>query len=223
VKRLSGILSIEAGQTESVAFEGLDVHKISIKVDKNVSGVNVAVEKVDKPEEIPEVAGIAYDYVNITATNLTDVNVTAKVEFKVNKSWIADENISEETIKLSRYDGNWTVLPTSKIDEDNTSVYFEAETLGFSIFAISGEEEVEVAITPSPTATPAPVTTSTSKPEEEEGTPTPVPAEVPVISWSMIIVAIIAAAIVVIGIATYFLAFRRKGKGEGKEKEGGEK
>lgn len=218
VKKVSGILSIEAGQTESVTFEGLDVRTISIEVDKNVSGVNVTVEKVDKPAQIKAAPGIAYGYINITATNLTDVNVTAKIEFRVNKSWIADENVNETTIKLNRYNGNWTALPTSKINEDNASVYFEAETYGFSIFAVSGEKEKEVESVA--TATPAPVTTPTPKSEKEKGTPTPAPAELPMVPMFIIIVAIVA--IVVIGVATYFLVWRGKEKGEGKEKGGGE-
>jgi PGF-pre-PGF domain-containing protein len=217
VKKVSGILSIEAGQMESVTFEGLDVRKISIEVDKNVSGVSVMVEKVDKPTEITTAPGIVFDYINITTTNLTDVNVTAKIEFKVSKSWIADENVNETTIKLNRYDGNWTALSTSKISEDNASVYFEAEIYGFSIFAVSGEKEKEVEA--AATATPAPVTTPTPKSGEETSTPTPqaLPAKAPAGNTGLIVAIIIASAIAIICIATYFLVWKRKGEGEGKE------
>lgn len=222
VKKVSGILSIGAGQTESVTFEGLNVYKISVGVDKNVSGVSVTVETGDKPAEITTAPGIVFDYINMTATNLTDVNVTAKIEFRVNKSWIADENVNETTIKLNRYNGNWTALPTSKINEDNTSVYFEAETPGFSVFAISGEEKIEVEAV----ATPAPVTTPMPKPEEEKKTSTPtpqtIPAKAPAGNTGLIVAVIVASAIAVIGAATYFLVWRRKEKGEGKEKGGGE-
>ena len=68
------------------------MRKISIEVDKNVSDVNVTVEEVDKPEEITEAPGIAYGYINITVTNLTDMNATTKIEFKLNKSWLAGHN-----------------------------------------------------------------------------------------------------------------------------------
>jgi len=167
MKKAFEIRSIEAGKTKSVTFERLDVRKISIEVDKNVSDVNVTVEAVDKPDEITEAPGIAYGYINITVTNLMDVNATTKIEFKVNKSWLAGHNIDEATIKLNRYDGNWTALPTSKIDEDNTFVYFETKTSELSLFAISGERKVEaavVAVTPTPTSAMTPATTPTTSP-----------------------------------------------------------
>ncbi len=194
-KAVKTISSIEAGKPESVTFDGLNVHKISIEVDKNVSDVNVMIEKVEKPEEITDALGIVYAYYNITATNLTDVNVTATIEFKVNKSWMTNENVDEATIKLYRYDEGWKVLSTSKINEDDAYVYFSADTHVFSIFAISGEEKVGVAATPSPTLAPGitPSATSTQTPA-----PAIPPAQVPVISWSIILVAISISVIIVI-------------------------
>ncbi|NIA12104.1 MAG: PGF-pre-PGF domain-containing protein [Nitrospiraceae bacterium] len=168
---LSGI--IEAGKSRSVTFEGLNVRKISMEADRNISGVNVMVEEVDKPTEIPAPRGMVYDYLSITATNLTDVNVTAKVEFKVNKSRIVDENVDETTIKLNRYDGSWTALPTYKINEDNVSVYFEAETPGFSVFAISGEKKVDAEATSTIAPATTPTSTPVSVPEEPQKKPIP--------------------------------------------------
>ena len=188
------IISIEAGKTKSVTFERLNVRKISIEADKNVSDVNVTVEEVDKPEEITEAPGIAYGYVNITATNLMDVNVTTKIEFKVNKSWLAGHNIDEATIELNRYDGNWTALPTSKIDEDNASVYFEAETPGLSLFAITGEKKVEAAVvvvTPTPTSAVTPATTPVSE----------VPGFEAILATTSLLIAYL-----------YLFVFRKKGK-----------
>ncbi len=45
-----------------IGFNILYVHKISIEVDKNVSDVNVMIEKVEKPEEITDALGIVYAY-----------------------------------------------------------------------------------------------------------------------------------------------------------------
>ncbi len=61
-KAVKTISSIEAGKPESVTFDGLNMHKISIEVDKNVSDVNVMIEKVEKPEEITDALGIVYAY-----------------------------------------------------------------------------------------------------------------------------------------------------------------
>lgn len=188
-KVLKIISSIEAGKTESVTFEGLDVCKINIEVDKYVSDVKVMVEKVDKPEEITEAPGIVYSYYNITATNLTDVNVTAKIEFKVNKSWIADDNVDEVTIRLNRYDEEWKALPTSKIKDDDSYFYFSAETQGFLIFAISGTKKIGVATTPSPTETPlfAPTFTPPASATPTQ-TPSPIiPTAVIKVEWILVI------------------------------------
>ena len=171
--KASEIINIEAGKPGSATFEGLNVCKISIEADKNVSSVVVVVEKVDEPVEIAEAPGIVYDYIDITAKKLADVNLTAKIEFVVDKSWIADNNIDEATIKLNRYIGEWETLPTSKLSEDDISSYFEAETQGFSSFAIIGEEKVEA----SPMLTPRPE--ETPEPEEEAATQTPTPTPTP--------------------------------------------
>jgi len=206
------------------------VSKISIKVDKSVSWVAILVQEAEKPENIPEVFGIPYSYFNITATNLTaNVAVTAKIEFKVNKSWITENNLNETTIKLNRYDGNWTVLPTSKLSEDEVSFYFEAKTSGFSLFAISGEKKIGISPTPTPEfeETPMPVTTL----EPEEGTPALTPTSAPHAlpaknstkgrdTGLATVIAVIATSIAVVALVT-FAVFRRRIKGD-KEK-GGEK
>jgi PGF-pre-PGF domain-containing protein len=152
------IKSIEAGKVESVTFVGFDICRISIEVDAHVSDVSVMVEEVEEPGEITNAAGIVYAYYNITATNLTGVNVTAGIEFKVNRSWIADESVKEETIKLNKYEEEWNALPTTKNDADAYYVYFAAVTPGFSLFAINGGQGAEVAATPTfaPTTVPAP-------------------------------------------------------------------
>ena len=197
------ISRIEAGKPESVTFEGLGVCKISIEADKNVNDVNVIVEELEKPEEIAEAPGIVYAYYNITATNLTDVNVTTTIEFKVSKSWMAAENIEEATIRLCRYDEGWKALPTSKIDEDDTYVYFSAETHGFSIFAISGTKKEEAAVTPALT-TPAPTITPPSTaptPTSAPTTPTPTPAPapgLPPLFLILIVTAVIAGIIIIV-------------------------
>jgi clumping factor A len=68
------------------------------------------------------------------------------VGFRVEKSWIKEQNISDSLITLQRYDNGWQSLSTKKVGEDDNYVYFEAETPGYSCFAItdytgqSGEE-----------------------------------------------------------------------------------
>jgi len=212
VKVVKIISRIEAGKPESVTFEGLDVYKISIEADKNVNDVNVMVEELEKPKEIAEALGTVYAYYNITATNLTDVNVTTTIEFKVSKSWMADENIEEATIRLCRYDEGWKALPTSKIDEDDAYVYFSAETHGFSIFAISGTKKEEAAVTPALTtpATPAAtITPPATAPTPISAPTTPTPALAPGLTPLFLFLILIVTAVIVIAGIT-IIVLRRK-------------
>jgi hypothetical protein len=168
---------------------------------------------------ITNLTGVLYRYVNITATNITDADlINATVRFGVNRSWIVDESIDEDTIRLNRYnytDENWTVLPTTKINEteNNATVYFEVITPGFSLFLITGEQKIgmEVAKT-----TPAPTSTqiadekikgaSTWIPEMPAETSTPVEVQTE-ISGSFILIILIASLSVIL---TASVIFRRR-------------
>ncbi len=101
-----------------------------------------------------------------TEKNIADTTII----FTVEKSWITDNNIDETTISLYRYSGNnWDKLVTRKVTEDSNSLYFEAETPGFSPFAVTGKESRVEGIIAEPTETaektPAPT------PTEEKGMP----------------------------------------------------
>ncbi len=72
-------------------------------------------------------------------------NIT--VEFKVLKSEINESTVNRSTITLNRfYDDKWNSLNTEELEdrEDNDTIYFRAETTGFTPFAISYENFSEV-------------------------------------------------------------------------------
>lgn len=74
--------------------------------------------------------------------------------FKVEKSWIENKNIDKASITLNRYsDTKWDPLSTSLSGEDDTYLYFIAETPGFSPFVVTGktaEKEILAEIPPKP-------------------------------------------------------------------------
>jgi PGF-pre-PGF domain-containing protein len=76
--------------------------------------------------------------------------------FKVEKSWIEDNNIDQASITLNRYnDTKWDPLLTSLSGKDETYLYFIAETPGFSPFVITGkttEKEILAEIPSEPDA-----------------------------------------------------------------------
>lgn len=137
---------MEAGKEVATTFKDMDVSMIALKADKNVNDVKVEVERIERTPDIPEPSGVSYTYLEITEENTEGAKIEGKIEFKVAKSWLANNNIDETTVKLNRYDETegWKALPSIKVDEDDDFVYFEAETPGFSTFAVTGEEKVEV-------------------------------------------------------------------------------
>jgi len=123
--------------------------------------------------------GEIYKHINIWVGNGGFSNTqnigNPAVGFRVNKTWIAENEIIESTITLHRYsEDSWNSLGTRKIGEDEGFIYFEASSPGFSPFAIAAknnklviEEKEEEA--PTPTGTEQPAETETPETEESPG------------------------------------------------------
>jgi len=120
----------------------IGIHEIGIMVINPATSVYIKVTKLKgKPADVThEVSGKVYQYIEITHRNLRNNLEKATIKFHVNKSWIEENNINKSTISLYRYTTSWQKLPTTLISEDSKTVYYEAESTGFSYFAIAGEE-----------------------------------------------------------------------------------
>jgi PGF-pre-PGF domain-containing protein len=99
-----------------------------------------------------------------------------RISFKVEKTWISENNIDVSTIKLNRYNGaKWNPLITTQMSGDADYLYFEAETTGFSPFAVTGKElEGEPGgegITAEPTVAATVEKTPVPTPTEKKGMP----------------------------------------------------
>jgi len=89
-------------------------------------------------------SGEVYKYFNLWVGNsgfATEKNIENPVVcFKVEKSWLQDKKIDQNSITLNRYDEKkWSQLPVTLLKEDNKYLYFTTETPGFSFFAITGK------------------------------------------------------------------------------------
>jgi len=99
-----------------------------------------------------------YHYFKVTAENMTDSQIeNVDIEFAVKKSWISEYSIDEETITCNRLEnesveiptsGGGTIsrerltpvaLPTTRLGEDTTYIYFTSTSPGLSYFTITGE------------------------------------------------------------------------------------
>ena len=64
----------------------------------------------------------------------------AEVTFKVPIEWMEANNIDPDTIEMKRYDDGWGSLPTRKIGTNENDIFYEASTVGFSSFVITGKK-----------------------------------------------------------------------------------
>jgi PGF-pre-PGF domain-containing protein len=125
-----------------LAEKELGITQINVTIKNPALNVKISVKKLaKKPAEVTvEVVGKVYQYIRIETQNLTEENIDkAFIRFNVTKSWITDNNIHKNRVFLYRFvENEWQKLSTSLIEENEYFVY-EAQTPGFSYFAIAGE------------------------------------------------------------------------------------
>ncbi len=97
---------------------------------------------------VPELPfGRTYKFINIwvggKVEGLPSSLENGSIGFKVEKSWIKNNNVNESLVTLQRYNKSWEQLSTEKVGEDNNYAYFTSKTPGFFFFAITytGEED----------------------------------------------------------------------------------
>lgn len=116
--------------------------------------------------------GVVYKNINAWIDYKRIKNATMK--FKVENSWMSDNRLSSDKIKMSKWDNismKWTELITSATDSDDTYTYFESQTNSFSSFAISGinalptftNTDVQPITAGTTGASPEPIETSAGK------------------------------------------------------------
>jgi PGF-pre-PGF domain-containing protein len=136
--------------TYSFKKEGNKITSIQFLSLKNSGNIQATIEVLkDKSSFAKSMApGKIYQQMNIWVGKVGFVvpeNVNdLKVNFKVEKKWLEENNIETDTVKLYRYaDSSWKVLPTTTAGEDESYIYFESQTPGFSPFAIISEAEAQ--------------------------------------------------------------------------------
>ncbi len=152
-----------------------------------------------------------YQYMNIwvgKAGFATEENIAdARIGFKIEASWLKDNGMEADNVRLYRYhEDAWQELTTVVSDRDEKYVYFEAQTPGFSPFAIGtlpGEVPVITDMEPSSIKPDEPSDTSQDAGMADESSRTE--KEWPV---NMVILSAIFLILVVAG----YLYLKRKGK-----------
>ena len=143
------------------------VESITFRSTKTVGKTTTIVEELKNKSslvsKLPE--GIVYKSFNTwvgnggygTSQSIED----ASVNFKVNTSWVNENNINKSSIILNRYDDKkkeWVELPVNLTSENDQFLHFTANVPGYSSFAITGTKGERNAIA----AEPAQIATSST-------------------------------------------------------------
>ena len=140
----------EAGGWVVVMATPEPLDKLMIKTNKVLTDLETTVEILD--EQPPEVTvglpaeQIVMKYINISFENATPEDIDlGHLGFHVTIEWLEQNSVHKWSVALNRYDPElkqWISLPTKRIGEDDTYVYYTVVITRFSTFAISGSRVV---------------------------------------------------------------------------------
>ena len=139
---------ISAGSTatKTLTSPSIGITSITISAKNEVANADLKIEKLSsKPAGSGELPGKVYQYLEIEHTGVSDSDIAgAVINFKVGKSWIAAAGLDENELALFRLTGTeWTELKTAKTSSDSQSAFFQAESPGFSFYAIAQKAAAE--------------------------------------------------------------------------------
>lgn len=156
--------SLATGATASmtISSSSVDVTYILFTASQSATNVQLTVAKISgtPPGVSSTPPGTVYQYFSIVTANITDSKISsASITFRVNSTWMSQNDIDSSTVTLYRYSGGqWNALSTYSA-KGSTSTYtnYAADTPGFSNFAIVAQKK---SATVSPSQTPANLTQS---------------------------------------------------------------
>jgi PGF-pre-PGF domain-containing protein len=139
------IENISAGETIEISFGETDtgIDTIEITAADDLYGATITVERLmEKPADVIEPTTTnVYAYLNIESTAPEGSIGSLTIKFKVEQTWLTENNIDKNNVVLMRYHNNaWEHLDTTMLNEDTTHVYYQATATGLSTFAIAVSE-----------------------------------------------------------------------------------
>jgi len=221
-------------QIMKVTTDDFGVKEISMTVINPANNVQISIEKLPgKPASITKnITGKVFKYLKITKTNLNDSNINGiiKVKFQVTRSWLTANGLEAAQIVLKRFladSASWTDLKTSLKSTDDKFAYYEAETPGFSYFAIAQasavvpkapETPAEQPPTEQPAQQPPAEQPPATKPTTQEKTPA-VTQKKPSSGATFVVMIVIVLAVIIGVIAISKGKGKRRSKFKNLEKE----
>ncbi|MDP3698871.1 MAG: PGF-pre-PGF domain-containing protein, partial [Nanoarchaeota archaeon] len=144
--------SLEIGEiaTLEVKDKEIGITEISFTVSEEAYDVTLRVAKISYlPSSVSTFDGYAYQKLDISTESALakDIFTEATIKFKVEKAWLADNQIAKEEVALYHYvNDKWITLPTKVGKDDNKYVYYSSKTPSFSYFVIGKKSSKEVLV-----------------------------------------------------------------------------
>ncbi|MBI1936048.1 PGF-pre-PGF domain-containing protein [Candidatus Woesearchaeota archaeon] len=159
--------SLAAGTSAVLSINNAKIAVVGVIIDvKNaLTNPSLTVDSLLSNPRSTAAAAKVYQYLQITRANMLDLDASKiTIRFKVPKSWLAANGVSEDNIVLYRFsDDKWNALPTSKTGADVDNILYESTTPGFSTFAIGSGEAAPVAPPAAPVEQPTTPTAPTGE------------------------------------------------------------
>ncbi len=148
---------IRPGSSQFISFEGLGLRVSSLNIavssgadDSSIGNISVTVDETTRPPAgVASPPDVPYYYFNLNLQGISQSGIdSVEIVFKVEKSWVSNENIEPSKIRLYRLSGTWNELPTEFVREgEDGYLYYRVTTTQTSLFSIVGAQKF---ITPQP-------------------------------------------------------------------------
>ncbi len=125
------------------------VKQIIINVNNKASNVQITLTAYSsRPSGVSvNASGKVFQYFHIGTQNLENLS-SAKIEIRVNKSWVSGNGLNSSDISLFKFNNSskvWNDLNAAYSGDDSSYYYYNATVTSFSYFAISGKAIVSPA------------------------------------------------------------------------------
>ncbi len=160
----------------SAAAHGISQIVITGKENENAITVRIEALKGTSKTAGTQAPGTVYKNLNIIVG--TKKIKEAIIKFKIENSWLGNNNLAGSEIRLVKWDGSkWIQLETAEKNKDGAFTHFEAKTGSFSSFAIVAMKASEAQAVPGQTG--ANVTATAAGEMETTNAPSTAPKETP--------------------------------------------
>lgn len=120
--------------------DSIGVYKLLLLSQDDLTNAILTIDAVEKPADLEKPSINVYKYLSIKVSNTTEKDIfKASISFKVEKKWIQINYIDKTKIYLYRYNEEWTKLTAILLKEDASYYYYQADSPGFSVFAVAGD------------------------------------------------------------------------------------